>query len=177
MHEKRRVLIVDGYNVLNAWRANLAGRGIDDAREALTAYLQNYAGYTGQQVIVVYDAWLSDRKTRTIEKTGALSVVFTQKGETADHYIERLCDHYARDIALDRLEVRVATSDLVEQTVILGRGATRVSAREILCEMDQVSRQSAPNCGKPAAPTRSVVADRIPEAVRLKLEQMRRGTR
>lgn len=176
MHKKKRILIVDGYNVLNAWRTDLRGASIDDAREAFTALLQDYAGYSGQSVIVVYDAWLSDRKTRTVEDMGNLSVVFTQKGETADHYIERLTDKFGKDIDLDRVEVRVATSDGIEQTVVLGRGATRVSAREMLSEMEHV--RSAGRARTQAAPTKqkSTVMERLPEDVRQKLEKIRRGT-
>lgn len=169
----KRILIVDGYNVLNAWRGGITDAlSLADAREALADKLLNYAGYSGQRVILVYDAWLSDRLQRSREQRGALSVIYTQKGETADHYIERLCDGYARDAELNKLEVRVATSDLVEQTVILGRGATRISARELLTEMEQTGKRSLPE--KPKA-IRSTLADRLPNDVLKKLERLRRG--
>jgi Predicted RNA-binding protein containing a PIN domain len=120
----KRVLIVDGYNIINAGH-EYSGATLADARDKLVSALIDYAGYSGQQVIVVFDAWMSDRQTRTEEKHGAVTVVFTQKGEIADRYIERLCDDFAQDIEYRRVEVRVASSDALEQTIVLGRGATR----------------------------------------------------
>ena len=85
-----------------------------------------------RQVVLVFDAWMSDRMQRTTEVLGPVTVVYTRKNETADHYIERLCDSYSREMEYGRLEIRVATSDNVEQTVVLGRGAIRLSSRELL---------------------------------------------
>ena len=174
--KKRRVLIVDGYNVLNAWK-NVQGMdagSLSDARDALAARLMDYAGFSGQKVVLVYDAYLGDRRARTEEHTGPLTVVYTQKNETADNYIERLCDQYARDAELGRVEVRVATSDLVEQMVVLGRHATRMSARELLVEVGQVSRAGRERmAARPKA--RSAIIERLPEDVARRLEAMRRG--
>ena len=166
--KKRRVLIVDGYNVLNAWK-NVQGMdagSLSDARDALAARLMDYAGFSGQKVVLVYDAYLGDRRARTEEQTGPLTVVYTQKNETADNY--------ARDAELGRVEVRVATSDLVEQMVVLGRHATRMSARELLVEVGQVSRAGRERMS--ARPkTRSALIERLPEDVARRLEAMRRG--
>ena len=140
MKPPRRLLIVDGYNVLNA-RDHMGT--LADARERLIHELQDYAGYTGQKIIVVFDAWLGDRQSRSIEECGRVTVVFTRKGETADHFIEHTCDGYAEDVSMRRMEIRVATSDGLEQTIILGRGATRLSSRELLMEMNQVRAQGA----------------------------------
>lgn len=119
----RRILIVDGYNVINVRKPVRESRGLEDARRALTDRLHDYAGWSGQEIVLVYDAWLSDRMQRSVETRGPLKLVFTMKGETADCYIERLCDELAEDVALRRAEVRVATSDLIEQTIAFGRGA------------------------------------------------------
>ena len=171
----RRVLIVDGYNVINAGSA-FSGTSLADAREKLLNALMDYAGYSGQQVILVFDAWMSDRTVRTEEQHGAVTVVYTQKGEIADRYIERLCDDFARDIEYRRVEVRVASSDALEQTIILGRGATRMSARELMYEMqamrDEGIRYTAP--ARPA-PRRSTVADRLPDEIRRRLEEMKKN--
>jgi predicted RNA-binding protein with PIN domain len=171
----RRVLIVDGYNVINVRKPVRESIGLEDARRKLTHRLHDYAGWSGQQVILVYDAWLSDRAQRSIENHGPLQVVFTMKGETADCYIERLCDELSEDIKYRRSEVRVATSDLVEQTIAFGRGAVRLSSRELLLEMDmaQTDRGGVVQTGIKSA--KSTVADRLPPSIREKLEQMRRG--
>ena len=178
MHKKRRVLVVDGYNVLGAWRTGMGrmtSAAMDAARDQLTELFRDYAGYAGQQVILVYDAWQTGRMTRSEEKLGPLTVIFTRKGETADQYIERLVDGLAREIELDQCEVRVATSDGVEQTVVLGRGATRLSARELLAEMEYTRAAGRQHVKSAAAPGRFTVMERLSEDVRQKLESMRRG--
>ncbi len=176
MAGKARLLIVDGYNVLGAWPELSKGRPLADARDALTERLHDYAGYSGQQVVLVFDAWQSDRTQRTVEERGPLTIVFTQKGETADHYIERLCDANERRVELGRLELRVATSDGTEQTVVFGRGAVRISSRELIYEMRQV-RQSGAQYAGPAsrASARSTILEHLPEDVRARLEKLRRG--
>jgi len=166
----QRVLIVDGYNVLNVRRHLGSAAALADARDALIHDLQNYAGFSGQKIVVVFDAWQADRMTRSVEEHGSVQVVFTQKGETADRYIERLCDEYAEDIEYRRKEVRVATSDGLEQTIVLGRGATRLSSRELLMEMDQVRSHGVRAASAPKV-TRSTVEDRIPAEI---MEKMRR---
>ena len=173
--KKRRVLIVDGYNVLNARRHLEGAAALADAREKLLAELQDYAGYSGQKVILVFDAWQGDRQTRSVEEYGPVQVVFTRKGEIADHYIERRCDEYARAVELGRLEIRVATSDNTEQTVVFGRGAIRISSRELIYEMRQ-ARQDGGQYIRPAVRSgRSTVLEHLPEAVRSQIEKLRRG--
>ncbi len=167
-----RLLIVDGYNVINARRGGVEGT-LADARDKLLAQLMDYAGYSGQRVILVFDAWMSDRQSRTEERHGDVTVVYTQKGEIADHYIERLCDEYADDIDLRRIEVRVASSDGLEQTIILSRGATRRSARELMYEMDETRAQGFKRA-LPAVARRSTIGERLPEDVRRKLEALKK---
>lgn len=175
MAVKERLLIVDGYNVLGAWPELSKGKPLADARDALIHRLHDYAGYSGQKIVLVFDAWQSDRLQRTEESSGPLSIVYTRKGETADHYIERLCDENARRVELGRLELRVATSDNTEQTVVFGRGAVRISSRELIYEM-RTTRQTGASYVKPVFKSgRSTVMDHLPEDVRRQLEKLRRG--
>ena len=171
---RRRILIVDGYNVINVRKPVRESLVLEDARRRLTDRLHDYAGWSGQQIIVVYDAWLSDRASRSIENHGALQVVFTMKGETADCYIERLCDELQEDISMRRAEVRVATSDLIEQTIAFGRGAGRISSRELLMEMDMASASRGSTVSS-TGKRKTTVEDRLPREIRERLEQMRRG--
>ena len=170
----RRVLIVDGYNIINSGD-DFSGPSLADAREQLLGALMDYAGYSGQQIILVFDAWMSDRQTRTEERHGAVTVVYTQKGEIADRYIERLCDDFAADIEYRRVEVRVASSDALEQTIVLGRGATRLSARELMFEMramrDDGIRHAAP---LRATARRASIGERLPEDVKRRLDELRK---
>lgn len=173
---RKRLLIVDGYNVLNAWRSTqgMSARTLADAREKLADRLMDYAGFSGQKVVLVYDAWMSDRAKRTEEETGPLTVVYTRKGETADQYIERLCDRFKERAELGQMEIRVATSDLVEQMVVLGRHATRLSARELLMEMDQVEKSGRAR-PENAPRARSTLLENLPGEIRTQLERMVRG--
>ena len=173
MAAKRRLLVVDGYNVLGAWPDATLNRTVAEARDYLIDRLHDYAGYSGQRVVLVFDAWQSDRIKRSIEQRGPLEVVFTRRGETADHYIERLCDLYAATIDAGRLEVRVATSDAVEQTVVLARGATRLPSRELISEIERM--RIPPAIVRRETTRKSTVLEHLPEDVRQKLERMRRG--
>ena len=173
-NSRRRILIVDGYNVINVRKPVRESLMLEDARRKLNERLHDYAAYTEQQVILVYDAWLSDRGRRSFENRDQLQIVFTMKGETADCYIERLCDELEEDIKLRRAEVRVATSDLVEQTIAFGRGAARMSSRELLLEMD-MARTARGERVQSSGNRRITLEDRLPEDVRRKLEQLRRG--
>ena len=107
---------------------------------------------------------------------GELTVVFTQKGETADHYIERLCDEYASSVSMGKMELRVATSDGTEQTVVFGRGAVRISSRELIYEIGQ-ARKSGQPFARPVSrsSSKSMVIEHLPPDVREKLEKMRRS--
>ena len=171
---RRRILIVDGYNVINVRKPVRESLVLEDARRRLTDRLHDYAGWSGQQIIVVYDAWLSDRTQRSIENRGPLQVVFTMKGETADCYIERLCDELEDDISMRRVEVRVATSVVIEQTIAFGRGAGRISSRELLMEMDMAVENRGERMGSSGSRA-NTVADRLPPNIREQLERMRRG--
>ena len=177
----KRVLIVDGYNVINARRGAISGApgsaeasySLADAREKLISDLMDYAGYSDQSVVLVFDAWMSDRAARTEEKRGAVTVVYTQKGEIADRYIERLCDDLAGDVELHRIEVRVASSDALEQTIVLGRGASRMSARELLFEMAQLRETGIRRVIERPVTRRTPIAERLSEDVRRKLDEMK----
>ena len=174
----RRLLIVDGYNIINARRGSegMTPDTLAQARDRLLSQLMDYAGYTDQQVVLVFDAWMSDRTTRTEERHGNVTLVYTRRGEIADHYIERLCDELAEDIRLRQVEVRVASSDALEQTIILGRGATRMSARELMMEMEHLHTEGIQRVIRRPAPRRNPIAEHLPEDVRRRLDEMRKAT-
>ena len=128
------LLYVDGYNVIGAWaEAAREAWPLDECRDRLLHLMEDYAGYSGQEVWLVFDGYRTERPVRTVENRDGLTVVYTKHGETADHYIERMCQQMPK-----YREARVATSDGVEQTLILGRGATRLSARELWRELNAV---------------------------------------
>ena len=94
--------------------------------EALLNRLSNYAKYEGLKIIVVFDAQLVPGVTQSYTKY-QLEVIFTEEGETADSYIERIAGELNNRLT----QVTVATSDLAEQWVIFSQGALRTSARVV----------------------------------------------
>lgn len=164
------LLYVDGYNVIGAWnevqKENLP---LDECRDRLIHLLEDYAGYTDQEVWLVFDGYRTERPLRTVEEKQNLTVVYTRHGETADQYIERLCQQTPK-----YREARVATSDNVEQTVILGRGATRLSSREFWREVNSTRMSGRDrHQAKQKVPTGSFAAFMSPETF-AQLEELRR---
>lgn len=164
------LLVVDGYNIIGAWElAKKKKWPIEQCRDELIHRLIEYVAFHGCEVILVFDGTKSGRLIRSKEMVGALQVIYTRHGETADQYIERLCDTQPRN-----RELRVATSDSVEQTIVLGRGAARVPARELLREMAQVISTQQQHLQKTPVQKNTLIS-RLPEKQREILERMRRG--
>ena len=131
-------VILDGYNVIFAWDElkDLANGELGYAREALTRIMCNYTAFRKCHSIIVFDAYKQKDSLGSEEICGNTKVVYTKTGETADAYIEKL----TYEIASDNL-VRVVTSDLTEQYIILGNGALRVSAREFKAEVENTTAE------------------------------------
>ena len=134
-------VLVDGYNILFAWDElkDLAKSNLDAARHVLMNLLCNYQGYRGCALILVFDAYRVPQNLGTVEKYHNIFLVYTKEAETADSYIERVTYELR-----GRRKVRVATSDSLEQLIILGHGAVRVSASafhdEVMGVQDEISR-------------------------------------
>lgn len=133
-------LLVDGYNIIHAWDElkELARADLSAARKALMDILSNYQGFRKCEVIVVFDAYKVKGNPGSVSKYHNIHVVYTKEAETADNYIEKVTYELGR-----KYQVRVATSDGVEQLIILGHGALRVSARMFRMEIEQAEGQIA----------------------------------
>jgi len=133
-------LLVDGYNIIFAWEElkRLADRDVSAARQVLEEILSNYQGFRKCEVILVFDAYKVKGNPGSVEKRGGIYVVYTKEAETADAYIEKTTYDLGRDH-----RVRVATSDGLEQMIILGHGALRLSARAFKAEVEQVQGEIA----------------------------------
>ena len=167
----RPLLIVDGYNVIGAWREAEKERwSIDECRDRLLRLLEDYSGYSGEDVVLVFDGYQSDRKTRTEEQFGNLMLVYTRHGETADSYIERLVAQTPRYRA-----VRVATSDGLEQSQVLSTGAIRLTSRELLRELRHLRQRGMEQHRTVSAAPKASLASRLPQDTLNALEAMRRG--
>ena len=87
------LLLVDGYNVIGAWNVPREEHlTIQEARERLIHLIADYAGYSGEEVIVVFDGHYTDRPMHSKTMMHGVEVVFTKHGESADNYIEAACD-------------------------------------------------------------------------------------
>ena len=130
-------LLVDGYNIIFAWDnlKETAKKDLNSARDALIDILCNYQGFTQCEVILVFDAYKVKGNAGSVEKINNISVVYTKEAETADMYIEKTTHTLA-----PKHRVRVATSDNLEQIIILGSGAIRVSAGELLSEVKNAEK-------------------------------------
>lgn len=131
-------VLVDGYNIIFAWDElkNIASKNIDGARDRLLDILSNYQGYKDNTVIVVFDAYNVNRHKETIYKHNNIYVVFTKAAETADMYIAKTTHQMA-----NKYRVTVATSDALEQLIIMGHGALRMSAMNFYEEVKLIEKK------------------------------------
>ena len=166
-------LLVDGYNIIFAWDSlkELAQVNLDSARGRLMDILSNYQGYRRMHLILVFDAYKVKGNPGSTVRYHNIDVVYTKEAETADQYIEKVTHEIGR-----RHHVRVATSDGLEQLIIMGAGAVRVSARELQEEVMEageelrqmfISPQVQPAGGK------NYLLEGASEEVTAYLEQMR----
>lgn len=138
---KKEYLLVDGYNIVFDWEnlKKIADRySLYEAREKLISILSNYQGATGIHIIIVFDAHLVKGGSGNYEKRGDIDIIFTKEAETADHYIERTTNSLTKEGL-----VKVATSDRIEQIIIMGKGAIRMSARELKVNVRHTAIETA----------------------------------
>ena len=135
---KKEYLLVDGYNVIFAWEElnELAKANIDAARNKLMDILSNYQGFTGCTLILVFDAYKVKGSQGEVQKYHNIYVVYTKEAETADQYIEKTTHEIGR-----KYKVTVATSDALEQVIVMGQGAYRISARDFYEEVKRTEKQ------------------------------------
>lgn len=165
------LLIVDGYNVIGAWReAERFSWSLDESRDRLLRLLEDYSGYAGEEIVLVFDGYQSDRKQRTEETFADLTLVFTCHGETADSYIERLVAQTPK-----YRTVRVATSDGLEQSQVLATGAARMTSRELLRELKQLRTSGLEAHQHQSLGRKQNLAGRLPQDMLQRLEKLRRG--
>lgn len=165
------ILIVDGYNIINAWPEliKLKNENFEHARDKLLNILANFCGLSGYLAIVVFDAHLVKKGIGRKASQGGIEVIFTREGETADSCIERLVSLLPR-----QARITVATSDWAQQRLVMGQGALRLSARELLNSIEEARGQSAskiPGLGKNSATVHDIVNPEIRDT----LEKWRRG--
>ncbi len=169
------ILLVDGYNIIGASYdlQKLKEEDFAKARDQLVEMMAEYKAYKGIRVIVVFDAHLQKGVEKTYTDAG-VEVIYTQEKEIADKKIEKL----AIQLNNAKTQITVATSDYTEQWQIFGQGALRISARELLREIEKMRKDIEVDIGEMQAPRNQqkvTVSDVFPKEVTEKLEQLRRG--
>ena len=131
-------VILDGYNVIFAWEelSRTAEVDLALARDMLTRIMCSYTAFRKCHATIVFDAYKRKGGEGSEEECGNVKVIYTKEAETADAYIEK-----ASKALVDSYTVRVVTSDLEEQYVVLGHGALRVSAKEFRREIENTTSE------------------------------------
>ncbi|NLT94177.1 MAG: NYN domain-containing protein [Clostridia bacterium] len=166
------ILIIDGYNVINSWPEliKLKEENFEHARLRLIEILSNYSGYKGIKVIIVFDAHQVKGGTERKEYYGNVEVIFSGEGVTADSVIEKLIS----SIPPKSFKTFVATSDRVEQEMIWGKGAYRMSSRELLLEINKTVKDNEPFL-KDCRHKPNRLDSHLSDEVKVVLEKWRRG--
>ena len=169
---EKEYLLVDGYNIIFAWEdlKELAAVNIDGAREKLMDILCNYQGFKKSTLILVFDAYKVKGNPGSVETYHNIHVVYTKEAETADQYIEKTVHEIGR-----KYRVTVATSDQLEQVIILGQGGQRMSARELLEDVIEVSHQIRETARQKSSSEKNYLFDHLDEETATRMERTRLG--
>lgn len=169
---EKEYLLVDGYNIIFAWEdlKELAAVNIDGAREKLMDILCNYQGFKKSTLILVFDAYKVKGNPGSVETYHNIHVVYTKEAETADQYIEKTVHEIGR-----KYRVTVATSDQLEQVIILGQGGQRMSARELLEDVIEVSHQIRETARQKRSSEKNYLFDHLDEETAACMERIRLG--
>ena len=169
---EKEYLLVDGYNIIFAWEdlKELAAANIDGAREKLMDILCNYQGFKKCTLILVFDAYKVKGNPGSVETYHNIHVVYTKEAETADQYIEKTVHEIGR-----KYRVTVATSDQLEQVIILGQGGQRMSARELLEDVIEVSHQIRETARQKRSSEKNYLFDHLDKETAARMERIRLG--
>ncbi|MGN1343473.1 MAG: NYN domain-containing protein [Traorella sp.] len=134
---KKQCLLVDGYNIIHAWEelSSLAKDNLDAARDRLIDILSSYQGYKKCLLILVFDAYKVKQNLGKMTFNGNIHIVYTKTAQSADNYIESATHTLKNDY-----QITVATSDALEQLIVSGQGAMRLSAREFEKEVEYITQ-------------------------------------
>ena len=157
---EKEYLLVDGYNIIFAWDElkALSKINIDSARDRLKDILCNYQGYRKCTLILVFDAYRVKGHREEITKYHNIHVVYTKEAETADMFIEKTVHAIGR-----KYQVTVATSDGLEQVIIMGQGGKRLSAAGLKEEVDMAAAQMKEHLEAAKPKTKTYLGEYFPE--------------
>lgn len=170
--EGEEYLLVDGYNIIFSWEElrELAKVNIESARTKLMDILCDYQGYRKMTLILVFDAYRVEGSPGGVMQYHNIHVVYTKESETADQYIEKTVHRIGR-----KNRVTVATSDALEQMIIWGQGAKRLSAPGLLEEVEQTRAEIRNEHLNTPAQNRNYLFDHLTEEMAERMEEIRLG--
>jgi len=166
-------LLVDGYNVIHANRelSTLAEDSLDMARKKLSDALCEFKALSRYRIILVFDAHLVAGGIGSVEDYHNIKVIFTKESETADHYIESV----AYKLGKKKDRITVATSDVLEQLIILGQGAGRISAEDLWVEIENAREEIRTRYVNSRPIKKNPIASLVDAETAQRLEEMRYG--
>lgn len=172
--EVMEILLVDGYNIIHAWDElkELFQVNADGARNKLMDILCNYQGYKNQLLIVVFDGYKVPGNPGEVTKYHNIYVVYTKEAETADQYIEKTVPKISK-----KYHVTVATSDALEQMIIIGQGALRISSKELWEEIQICNQQMREEHLNKTKSTKQYLFDGLSNELSELMDDVRMGRR
>ena len=165
-------LLVDGYNIIFSWEElnELAKENIHAACDKLMDILSNYQGYRKCTLILVFDAYKVEGHVEEIVTYHNIYVVYTKEAETADQYIEKTVHRIGR-----QYQVTVATSDGLEQVIIMGQGAHRISAQGLKKEIEDTEKTAREEWYQRRQSSKTYLFDHMSEEMQEQMEKIRLG--
>jgi len=170
---QKEVLVIDGYNVINAWDEliDIAQTSLENARDRLNFMIAEYSSYKGIHSYIIYDAYKIKTSLNREEKTKHTTIIYTKEKQTADSYIEK----FIHDFEDKRHTIiRVATDDMAEQNMILGKGAARMPTWELYLEVKESQKKISAQINKRQI-NKNTLDTILNQDIVEKLEKMRRG--
>ena len=170
----KEYLLVDGYNIIFAWEdlKELSQTNMEGARNRLMDLLCNYQGFRKCTVILVFDAYKVEGGQGEVMKYHNIHVVYTKEAETADQYIEKTAHEIGK-----KYEVTVATSDALEQVIVMGQGARRLSAQGLREELELANAQIRTTVQERKEEGKNYLFHHLPEEMTEMMEDIRLGKR
>lgn len=169
---KEEYLLVDGYNIIFSWEElnELAKENIHAACDKLMDILSNYQGYRKCTLILVFDAYKVEGHMEEVLTYHNIYVVYTKEAETADQYIEKTVHRIGR-----QYQVTVATSDGLEQVIIMGQGAHRISAQGLKKEIEDTEKNARAEWHQQRQSSKTYLFDHMSEELQAQMEKIRLG--
>ena len=163
-------LLVDGYNIIFAWKElkKLAEDNLEAAKTRLINQLCNYQGTKKMNLILVFDAYKVEGGKGSVTREGDIYVIYTKEAETADQYIEKTTHELKKNY-----NVTVATSDGLEQVIIMSQGALRMSAKDLEIEVNVNDKAIAEKIHEYKPVKNNMLIDNLDSEAACFLEQLR----